>query len=503
MAVREFVGMRCVPIIGRIGEESFIWDGGQYEHLTIVMTEGGQTYMSRCTVPAGTPITDTTYWAKFAEFNAQFALLQQTVETYNGRITENTNLNETQRQQLAALTDSVLKQLIDANSAKLEGTTDSGLKRLIDTNTAKLEGTTDSGLKQLIEENTTDISDINGDITEINSSIQGINTNVTNLSATVNSNTSRIQALETGKNYIACIGDSFGNDNSEWPNLLHNRLGVNIINKCTNGAGYTTGTKTFVQQMAELASDPNIDKVSHIIVYGGVNDWSDASASAATMNNAFAQLMNAYNTISGDKPKLIIAFTNIGKPNRSVYNGFGTWYNDCMRWLRVTAKQGIVVGAVYWLWGINDAYLTDNLHPSDRGSQVIASYMMQILNGTYSGCHFEVRNASPTTGTGHVDLVFNDGLFNVSANLANVTLGTGWTEIADFSSYGFGFGSTDEVGGHNELQTNVVEVTNSGEYKIFGFNVRLGKLFVTYRGTTTKPGTAGNSVAGNIACMVV
>lgn len=86
MAVREFVGMRVVPIIGRIGEESFVWDGGAYEHLTIVMTDGGDTYISRCTVPAGTQLTDTHYWAKFADFNAQFALLQQTVETYSARI---------------------------------------------------------------------------------------------------------------------------------------------------------------------------------------------------------------------------------------------------------------------------------------------------------------------------------------------------------------------------------------------------------------------------------
>lgn len=180
MAVREFIGMRCVPIIGRIGEESFIWDGGAYEHLTIVMTEGGQTYMSRCTVPAGTPLTDTTYWAKFAEFNAQFALLQQTVETYNARITQaQTDANDAKLQ--VADADEIIAQL----QGILEGYTEAGsVANAITT----LDNKIDDTAQELNEK-------VDGEVATINQTIAGINEQIEAANEDIEINANNITSL--------------------------------------------------------------------------------------------------------------------------------------------------------------------------------------------------------------------------------------------------------------------------------------------------------------------
>ena len=89
MAVREYIGARYVPIFGRAGEETIVWDNlAPYEPLTIV-THNGNSYTSRQYVPAGIDITNTQYWALTGNYNAQIDQYRAEVATYNGRITAN------------------------------------------------------------------------------------------------------------------------------------------------------------------------------------------------------------------------------------------------------------------------------------------------------------------------------------------------------------------------------------------------------------------------------
>lgn len=67
MAVKEYIGARYVPLI--YGQ----WDSSvEYEPLTVV-TNIGSSYTSRCKVPAGTDLSDETYWALTSDYNAQLA----------------------------------------------------------------------------------------------------------------------------------------------------------------------------------------------------------------------------------------------------------------------------------------------------------------------------------------------------------------------------------------------------------------------------------------------
>ena len=68
-----------------------------YDYYDVVQVDG-TSYIAVQDVPAGTEITNTEYWAKWNDPNAQLALLQQTVEQFDGRINEletaDDNLNE-------------------------------------------------------------------------------------------------------------------------------------------------------------------------------------------------------------------------------------------------------------------------------------------------------------------------------------------------------------------------------------------------------------------------
>lgn len=71
----RYIGMRYVPILGRKGESSYAWDNSApYEPLTVVYdSTTGASYTSRQFVPIGVELSDSDYWAKTFDFNAQVA----------------------------------------------------------------------------------------------------------------------------------------------------------------------------------------------------------------------------------------------------------------------------------------------------------------------------------------------------------------------------------------------------------------------------------------------
>lgn len=92
MAHRQYIGARYIPIFGRKGEESIVWDGGvaPYEALTVVIYQGN-SYTSRQYVPAGIDITNNEFWAETGNYSAQIEQYRQEVLAFDDRITTNAN----------------------------------------------------------------------------------------------------------------------------------------------------------------------------------------------------------------------------------------------------------------------------------------------------------------------------------------------------------------------------------------------------------------------------
>lgn len=69
-----------------------LWDADtSYEYYDVVRDAAGASYIARvATVPAGTPLSDNAYWIPWADPNAQFDELNNVVQTFDGRITANT-----------------------------------------------------------------------------------------------------------------------------------------------------------------------------------------------------------------------------------------------------------------------------------------------------------------------------------------------------------------------------------------------------------------------------
>lgn len=80
MAIKKYIGARYTPkFMGA-------WDkASEYAALSVVYTND-QSYVSRKTVPANTEITNTEFWIKSADWNAQVAQYSQNVERYEKEV---------------------------------------------------------------------------------------------------------------------------------------------------------------------------------------------------------------------------------------------------------------------------------------------------------------------------------------------------------------------------------------------------------------------------------
>lgn len=80
MALKKFIGARYAP------EFAGAWSNSkQYAALNVVYADN-RSYVSRKTVPAGTPISNTEFWIQSSDWNAQVAEYNLKVEGYNANV---------------------------------------------------------------------------------------------------------------------------------------------------------------------------------------------------------------------------------------------------------------------------------------------------------------------------------------------------------------------------------------------------------------------------------
>lgn len=220
---------------------------------------------------------------------------------------------------------------------------------------------------------------------------------------------------------VVVIGDSFTDWSTNWLAQFSSTTGRPVISHAVGGTGFIGGTKPFGQQLSDAIRDDDMAAVSDIIVYGGVNDFTNENASPAQELSAIMSFYQTYYTIPASiRPNLHLCFSNIGVAQRAAYNGFGTWYESVMISLRENGLPGVVDNVPYWHFNRPNMFGGDNLHPNSAGMQVIASYMSDIINGTYSGVH--VKQTFPIIHDGvqvegRIYVAFHNGIVTVSSSL--------------------------------------------------------------------------------------
>ena len=182
---QQYIGARYVPVFA----EPIEWDINKpYESLTIV-TYQGNSYTSKCAVPGGTDITNTRYWAKTGDYNAQVAEYREAVGDLSTQVTgfakDNAEFREkidqydkdnaAMKNEVAAATARVddLASRVDSAEAdidSLQATANQHTQKLADLEAA------DTHLAQSIADNDTDISNLQTKDVQHDSEINAIKT---------------------------------------------------------------------------------------------------------------------------------------------------------------------------------------------------------------------------------------------------------------------------------------------------------------------------------------
>lgn len=118
MAIKKYIGARYAPkFMGA-------WDkSSEYAALSVVYTNE-QSYVSRKTVPANTEITNTEFWIKSADWNAQVTQYNQNVEQYQANVEQYNQNVETYTQAV----DQFYADTLHSYDTKAEMVADRSLK---------------------------------------------------------------------------------------------------------------------------------------------------------------------------------------------------------------------------------------------------------------------------------------------------------------------------------------------------------------------------------------
>ena len=389
MAVRQYIGARYVPIV--MGE----WDNTkEYEPLSIV-TYLGASYTSRQFTPVGIAITNTDYWTLTGNYNAQVETYRQQVQSVTNDVTAIQNALP-----ISAFENDTVEDVLDGLYNILPYSYFAGEEKTVEDclgDIWNVVGDNSSGL----------VKDVNDLETTVGNSSSGLVKDVNDLETTVGDNSSGlvkdVNDLETAiasistvaAQNIILIGDSYlegssSGYNPTWVTKLGQSLpDSTIYNYGDRGAGFVhkgnTYNRNFLDQanaaIAAITGDDR-DKVSHILIYGGVNDCANNETLSSVQNNA-TSLANALAT-AFPKAKIVACI-----PNASIKYLVNTDYRNLLEYayymrsgFRVANVQVAILDATKWLACGDSSYLSDNIHPSNAlGNRIILNNVWYALFG--------------------------------------------------------------------------------------------------------------------------
>lgn len=363
MSERIYIGARYVPLI--MGE----WDNtNSYEPLSIV-TYNGDSYTSRQGVPVGIPITNTAYWAKSADYNAQVAELASEINGFDLRLDaiEADGWVTTDRINSGAVTTpKIADGAMTADKIANNAVTTSKLASDV---TALIEDTADEA--------------------------------ALTYSAPI--------GYFKGYGYVA-IGDSWtvgkrATDNYGFVDRLAAKLGItDIYNFAVGNTGWVKPgsegvNKPFTIQAQDAATtltETERNNVHLVTVMGGLNDYHMYQYAYADLRDAASATAN---TLVNAFPNALIIFLPMNMPgyqcDRDVFAFDRGVFTGAKAYPRVISIQGVWS----WLWGTSAWIDADNNHPTDSGHQALANNIYWLLLNGGNSYYFSY-NLTPSMKSG-------------------------------------------------------------------------------------------------------
>lgn len=364
------------------------------------------------------------------------------------------------------IVDRVNNAITTANSAidRLEalGVTDpeaaTELKNTIQqtaTDLAALTGRVTTAEGNITELRTKD-TEIENNLTSTTSMAQTNKADIANINANLNAlhaNTvsdagnlyNTVQKLDNS-NHLVIVGDSFSTSAREdvwWANLPENCKHLKVHNYAVGGTGFiqdsgTNPGNTFTQQIDKAIADetfPN-DRVSHVIIYGGYNDWTYGKTAEDEKSAVRAAYMNAVSNFPN--ANVILCFGNIGMANG--VKKYNTWKN----WVKVVQSSLYTNGVPFvqsdlWLVGYTPTVFEgDELHPNNIGEGVICSHMAALIMGWQTSGERLIIQKGDSGTMNYVEMWYNDltGIVSLYGKQSPTTLtGTGQQMLLDLGGY--------------------------------------------------------------------
>ena len=293
-----------------------------------------------------------------------------------------------------------------------------------------------------IQTNKADIQTNKADIANINANLNALHANTVSDAGNLYNT---VQKLDNS-NHLVIVGDSFSTSARKdvwWANLPENCKHLKVHNYAVGGTGFiqdsgTNPGNTFTQQIDKAIADetfPN-DRVSHVIIYGGYNDWTYGKTAEDEKSAVRAAYMNAVSNFPN--ANVILCFGNIGMANG--VKKYNTWKN----WVKVVQSSLYTNGVPFvqsdlWLVGYTPTVFEgDGLHPNNIGEGVICSHMAALIMGWQTSGERLIIQKGDSGTMNYVEMWYNDltGIVSLYGKQSPTTLtGTGQQMLLDLGSY--------------------------------------------------------------------
>ena len=242
-------------------------------------------------------------------------------------------------------------------------------------------------------------------------------------------------------NHLVIIGDSFSTDNRTqvwWKQLPLYCKNLVAHNYSAGGVGFLQGTDTFTKQLDKAIADGTFDndRVSHVIIYGGYNDWTYGKTSdevKSAVHDTYKKAIKSF-----PKANVILCFGNIGFANGK--DKYDTWKS----WVKGVQSSLYTNGVPFaqsdlWLAGYTPTvFESDELHPNEIGQGIICAHMAAMIMGWQTSGERLITQRGDSSTMNYVEMWYNDltGIVSLYGKQSPTDLaGTGQQKLLDLGGY--------------------------------------------------------------------